>query len=147
MTESTRDITQYFVDNNISITQDPIKNAMKIADVLMQGRTWSPTKLLQVYVDDFCYATTQYEDGTHILTIQRAAIHSIHAVFPPTSVTKHEEGKESILAKKLVTRDGNFDTKKEIIGFMFDGVKCTVHLSLAKAAAYIKETHTMLQRK
>jgi hypothetical protein len=147
VTESTMDLTQHFVDNNISLQHDPIEDAMKIANVPMQGRTWSPTKLLQVYVDDFCYAATQSEDGAHIPTIRRATIHSIHAVFPPTSVTKHEEGKEPISAKKLLAGDGNFDTKKEMIGFMFDGVKCTVHLPPAKAATYIKETHTMLWRK
>ena len=43
--------------------------------------------------------------------------------------------------------DGNFDTKKEMIGFVFDRVKRTVHLPPANAAAYIKETHTLLQRK
>jgi len=43
--------------------------------------------------------------------------------------------------------DGNFDTKKEMIGFVFDGVKHTVHLPPAKAATHIKETHTLLRRK
>jgi hypothetical protein len=62
-------------------------------------------------------------------------------------VTKHTEGKELISAKKLVAGDGNFDAKKKMIGFMFDGVKRTVHLPPAKATVYIKETHTMLRRK
>jgi hypothetical protein len=67
----------------------------------MRGRTRAPTKLLQVYVDDFCYAATQSqsEDGAHIPTIWRAAIHGIHAVFPPTLVTKHEDDKEPISAR------------------------------------------------
>ena len=73
--------------------------------------------------------------------------HGIHAVFPPTSVTHHTDGKEPILAKKLAAGDGNFDTKKEMIGFVFDGLKRTVHLPPAKAAAYIKETHTLLRQK
>ncbi len=34
-----------------------------------------------------------------------------------------------------------------MIGFVFDGVKCTVHLPPATAAAYIKETHNMLRQK
>ena len=59
----------------------------------------------------------------------------------------HTYGKEPISAKKLVAGDGNFNTKKEMIGFVFDGVKRTVHLPPAKAAAYIKETHTLLRRK
>jgi len=34
-----------------------------------------------------------------------------------------------------------------MIEIVFDGVKRTVHLPPAKAAAYIKETHTLLRRK
>jgi hypothetical protein len=34
-----------------------------------------------------------------------------------------------------------------MIGFIFDGVKRTVHLPPAKVDAYIKETHTLLRRK
>jgi hypothetical protein len=82
VTETARDITQHCVDNQIALLHDPIEESMTIVDVLLQGRTRSPTKLLQVYVDDFCYAATQSEDGEHIPTIRRAAIHGIHAVFP-----------------------------------------------------------------
>jgi hypothetical protein len=83
VTVSARDLMQHFVDNDISLLQDPLEDAMTIADVLMWGRTRAPTTLLQVYVDDFCYAATQSEDGAHIPTIWRAAIHGIHAIFPP----------------------------------------------------------------
>jgi len=74
----------------------------------------------------FCYAATQSEDGEHIPTVRRASIHGIHAFFSPTSVTHHTDGKEPISAKKLAVGDENFDTKKEMIGFIFDGVKRTV---------------------
>jgi hypothetical protein len=147
VTESARELTQHFVNNDGPLPRDPFEESMTIADVPLRGWTQAPTKFLQVYVDDFCYATTQSVDGAHIPTIWRAAIHGIHAVFPPTSVTKHKEGKEPISAKKLAAGDGNFDLRKEMIGFVFDGVKQTVHLPPAKASAYIKETHTMLRRK
>jgi hypothetical protein len=48
----------------------------------MRGRTVAPSKLLQVYVDDFCYAATQSKDGEHIPIIRWAAIHGIEAVSP-----------------------------------------------------------------
>jgi len=147
VTETARDTTQHCVDHLIALPHDPIEKSMTIVDVPLRGQTRSPTKLLQVYVDDFCYATTQSEDGEHIPTIRGAAIYGIHAVFPPTSVTHHTDGKGPILAKKLAAGDGNFNTKKEMIGFIFDGVKRTVHLPPFKAAAYIKETHTLLQQK
>ncbi len=59
----------------------------------------------------------------------------------------HKDGKEPISARKLAAGHGNFDSKKEMIGFVFDGVKRTLHLTSAKASAYIKEMHTMLRRK
>jgi hypothetical protein len=62
-------------------------------------------------------------------------------------VTKHQNGKEPIFQKKLLQGDGHFQSKKDMIGFSFDGVKRTVHLPPAKATAYIKEIHRILQRK
>ncbi len=52
-------------------------------------------------------------------------------------MTHHTDGKEPISAKKLVAGDGNFDTKKEMIGFVFDRVKRTVPLPPTKAAALV----------
>ncbi len=49
--------------------------------------------------------------------------------------------------KKLAAGDRNFTTKKDLIGFAFNGVKRTVHLPRAKALAYIKEMHRMIRRK
>jgi hypothetical protein len=62
-------------------------------------------------------------------------------------ITKHADGKEPISEKKLAAGVGNFNSEKEMIGFTFNRVKQTVHLPQAKALAYIKETHKMLQRK
>jgi hypothetical protein len=115
--------------------------------VPLQGCAEAPTKLLQVYVDDFCYAATQSKDGTHIPMIRWAAIHGIKAVFPPPAVTKHKDGKDPISWKKLLQGNGHFQLKKYMIRFSFDGVKRTVHLPPAKEKAYIKEIHCTLRRK
>jgi hypothetical protein len=40
-----------------------------------------------------------------------------------------------------------FESKKDMIGFNFNGVKRTVHLPPAKALDYIKEIHCILRRK
>jgi hypothetical protein len=147
VTETARDLAQHFVDAAIPLPPHHVESSMAIENVPMRGRTEAPTKLLQVYVDDFCYAATQSKDGAHIPTIRRAAIHGIEAVFPPPAITKHKEGKEPISASKLLKGDGKFESKKEMIGFRFDGIKRTVHLPPKKAAAYIKETHRILRRK
>jgi hypothetical protein len=123
VTELARDLAQHFIDNNIQLPYDPIKESMMIQEVPPRGRTETPTKLMQVCVNDFCNAATQSKDGTHIPTIRRASIHRIHALFPPPTVTRHDGGKEPISAKKLAHGDGNFDSTKDLIGFRFDGIK------------------------
>jgi hypothetical protein len=147
VTETARDVTQHLVTNNVELPYHPIEESMTIEDVPIRARPEEPTELLQIYVDDFCNATTQSKDGSHVSKIRRASIHGIHSVFPPTDVTKHEGGKEPILEKKLKNGDDTFESKKDIIGIDFNGVKRTVRLPADKAQRYIKEAHSMLHRK
>ena len=147
VTESARDLAQHFVDATVDLPHDPVEDKMSIEDVPMRARTDAPSKLLQVYVDDFCYAATQSQDGAHIPTIRRAAVHGIHSYFPSPKITKHEGGKEPISEKKLKQGDGNFVSRKDMIGFEFDGIRRTVRLPAEKAKAYIKEVHRVLRRK
>ena len=59
----------------------------------------------------------------------------------------HQDGKDPISRKKLLQGDGHFESKKDMIGFSFNGVKRTVHLPPAKALAYLKEIHRILRQK
>jgi hypothetical protein len=70
VTESARDLAQHFVDNNVQLPHDPIEESMTIQEVPPRGRAERPTKLLQVYVDDFFNAATHSKDGTHIPIIR-----------------------------------------------------------------------------
>ncbi len=103
-----------------------------------------PTKLLQVYVDNFCNATMQLLDGSHVPMIRWASIHGVHAVFLEPAVTGHQNGKDQLSKKKLEQGDGNFISTKDMIGFTFDGIKQTIQLPPVKAKAYICETHHIL---
>jgi hypothetical protein len=145
--ELARALTQHFVNKAIQLLCDSIEEAMTIQEVPPRGRTTTPTKLLQVYVNDFCYAATQSKDGAHIPTIRRAAIHGIHALFSPPDITKQDSGKEPISTKKLAQGDGNFGSTKDMVGFMFNGIKRMVRLPSEKATAYIRATHRILRRK
>ena len=62
-------------------------------------------------------------------------------------MTGHVDGKESISGPKLGKGDENFTSDKEMVGFIFDGIKWTVRLPPAKAVAYIKETHRLPRQK
>jgi hypothetical protein len=147
VTESARDITQHLVDANVDLPPHPIKAQMNIQHVPLRARADVPSKLLQVYVDDFCYASTEAKDGGHIPRIRRESIHGIHLLFPQPEVTGHVDGKQPISNPKLEKGDGDYTSDKEMIGFLFGGIKQTVRLPHAKAAAYIKETHRILHRK
>jgi hypothetical protein len=147
VTESVRDLAQHFVDAALPLPPHQVGSSMAIEDVPMRGRAEMPSKLLQVFVDNFCYAATQSKDGAHIPIIRQAAIHGIEAVFPPPAVIKHQDGKEPISEGKLLKGDGKFESKKDMIGFRFNGIKQTVHLPPEKAASYIRETHRILRRK
>jgi hypothetical protein len=147
VTESTHDLAQHFVDAAVPLPPHQVKSAMNIEDVPMRGRAEAPSKLLQVYVDNFCYAATQSKDGVHIPIIRWAAIYGIEAVFLPPSIMQHQGGKEPISESKLMKGDWNFESKKDMIGFRFDGIKQTVHLPPEKPLSYVKETHRILHRK
>ncbi len=62
-------------------------------------------------------------------------------------MTGHVDGKKPISHPKLEKGNGNFTSDKEMIGFIFDGIKGTVCLPPVKAAAYIEEMHWVLHRK
>ena len=146
VTESARDLTQHFVHDSVRLPPHPLEEQIRIQDVPTRARTNTPSSLLQVYVDDFCHAATESMDGTHIPLVRRASIHGIHSLFPEPHITGHVGGKEPISAKKLGQGDGDFTSKKDMIGFTFDGIKRTVHLPPDKARAYLQETHKVLRR-
>ncbi len=135
------DLTQHMVDNKVDLPPHPLEDKISIKDMPMRARTATPTKLLQVYVDNFCNAAMQSVDGHHIPLIRQALIHGMHAVFPEPVVTGHKNGKDPLSKKKLKQGDGNFVTKKDMVGFSVDGIKRTIHHPLTKVAAYIRETH------
>jgi hypothetical protein len=69
VTELARDLAQQFIDTDTQLPPHEIEDLMNIDDVPLRGCAAIPTKLLQVYVDGFCYAATQSKDGLHIPTI------------------------------------------------------------------------------
>jgi hypothetical protein len=145
-TECARDLTQHLIDKNIDLQYHTIEELMTIPNVPPRARTDSPTKLLQVYVDDFCNAATESTEGLHLARVRRASIHGVHAIFPEPAVTNHKNGKEPISRGKLEKGDGNFVTTKTMIGIVFDGIKRTVCLPKDKAKKYIREARVMLRR-
>jgi hypothetical protein len=145
--KSAWDFTQHLVDNRVCLPLHPLEDKISIKNVPMRAQTATPTKLLQVYVDNFCNAATQSLGRSHIPMIRQVSIHGVHAIFPEPAVTGHQNRKDPLSKKKLEQGDGNFVSTKDMIGFTFDGIKWTIQLPPVKAKAYICETHCILRRK
>jgi hypothetical protein len=94
--------------------------------------------LFECFVDDYI-ALLQSTDADTLRHHSRALLHSIHQIFPPPTATGHE-GEDPISHKKLITDgEGIWDTVKEILGWVFDGLARTMQLPTKKILS-IRET-------
>ena len=75
--------------------------------------------IFEVFVDDFIGATNNL-NPSHLQQASRAVLHGIHSIFPPPKITGHN-GFDPISESKLHKGDGTWSTKKEILGWLFDG--------------------------
>jgi hypothetical protein len=102
--------------------------------------------LFEVYVDDYC-ALLQSSDPDIIRHHSRALLHAIHQVFPPPSATGHA-GEEPISLKKLVTEgEGVWDARKEILGWIFDGIQRTMELPERKVESLRTTVQLLLRQR
>jgi hypothetical protein len=99
-----------------------------------------------VYVDGYKLAAVASPDGTTLNRMGRAALHTIHGLFPPPKQSGHAGGKYPILLKKLEAGDARWAQTKEILGFVFDGQARTVHLTQRNALG-ITDANTRLLKK
>ena len=86
--------------------------------------------LFEVYIDDFI-GLLQSQDGKELLRCSRALMHGIHSIFPPPAVTGHH-GHDPISEKKMEAGDGLWATRKELLGWIFDGLHRTMELPMDK---------------
>jgi hypothetical protein len=128
VTKLARDLTQHLIDNRVCLPAHPLEDKISIKNVPLHAQMATPTKLLQVYMDNFCNVVTQSLDESHVPMIRRALIHGVHAVLPEPAVTGHQNRKDPLSKKKLEQGDGNFVSTKDMIGFTFDGIKRTIQL-------------------
>jgi hypothetical protein len=83
--------------------------------------------LLQVFVDDFMGGlafppTAHFLLMTVFLWIARAALHVVHACFPPPDVSGHNNGRDSISEQKLAKGDALLEPTKTLLGFELCGL-------------------------
>ena len=69
--ETIQDLINYHVDNKTTLPYNPVKEQFIVSDVPNLSRVNLTSKLLQVYVDNFCNATIDSKDRAHIPSISR----------------------------------------------------------------------------
>ena len=92
--------------------------------------------LLEVYIDDFI-ALIQSTDEDHIKKLTRCLLNAISDIFPPPEVTGSKMG-PPISIKKLIA-EGTWETRKEILGWLLDGIALTIELPSAKYDTILAE--------
>jgi hypothetical protein len=112
-----------------------------------RSRHDSPSHGAYVYLDDFIGAAVENKEGTLLGRITRAALHGIHAIFPPPAVTGHIGGKDPISLKKLQRGDAQWSHQKEILGMLVNGSTKTVSITETRASDIVGEIHKILKKK
>ena len=92
--------------------------------------------LLEVYIDNFI-ALIQTTNIDHITQLTRSLLNAISDIFPPPSVTGSKMG-PPISVKKLIS-EGTWETRKEIIGWLLDGISLTIELPTTKYDSILAE--------
>ena len=101
--------------------------------------------LIEIYVDDFV-AMTQTSSPDKLLHLSRAMLHGIHSVFPPPDVSGHN-GQDPVSQKKLDDGDGQWASRKEILGWIFDGVTRCIELTTERQKTIDTEIKRVLRMK
>ena len=154
--ETARDVADASTQQPIgSLPPHPLEHLLLPPDKWEQADAMSPdgtasciddfVHLLECYVDDFI-TLAQTTDTTVLLHLSRALLEAIHAVFPPGRVTGNVDD-EPISLKKLHQGDGLWETRKELLGWIFDGVRRCIQLPEQKVTSLLKELHQAVRSK
>ena len=94
--------------------------------------------LLEVYIDDFC-GLCQSTDEQVLRHVSSSILHSIYEVFPPPQTTGQAAKDNPVSLKKMGEGDGVWATRKELLGWVFDGVRRCIELPAAKVTSLVTE--------
>ncbi|KAI2489626.1 hypothetical protein MHU86_24957 [Fragilaria crotonensis] len=148
-TETGRDVIQSLLADNEDLPVHAMETFMTPAfPARRQDKNdKSVWQMTAVYVDDYILAAVEDASGTLLSRIGRAALHTIHAIFPPPDKSGHIGGKDPISQKKLEAHDARWAPEKVILGFTVDGAARTVRLPATKADAIALATRRLLAKK
>ena len=100
--------------------------------------------LLEVYVDDFI-GMVQSTDQAHLTKVTQRLLHAIENVFPGLDISSSSMG-PAISTKKLIA-EGTWKTRKDILGWLIDGIARTIELTPKKAETILLELKAIWRSK
>lgn len=148
-TETARDLAEQLVNKPIGSLQ-----AHPLEDLMLPPSDWpddnldvvchSYLRVMEVYVDDFC-TMVQTSCKATLQHVSRALLQAIHSVFPPPHISGLQGG-DPISNKKLLEKEGEWDVRKEILGWVFDGARRCIELPIKKIEAMRAELLGLLRQ-
>jgi hypothetical protein len=154
VTETAQDIAQENFDTNKVMAPQPMEDIMMDIDwttVSLPARLPSSENdkrkflsVLEVYIDDFI-GLIQSTNKDHLLWCSRTILSAISNVFPPPEITNSSMG-PAVSVKKLVDK-GTWETRKEILGWLFDGIARTIELPENKGRTIRTKTKCLIHEK
>jgi hypothetical protein len=146
-TETGRDIIHQSVETKQELPPHQFEEYMHPAAIPKRSKKEDSMYSISVYLDDFIGAAVENVSGTLLDRVTKAALHGIHSIFPPPTVTGHVGGKDPISLKKLQRGDARWAAEKEILGFLVDGEAKTVRISDARGKDIVTEIRKILKKK
>ena len=146
-TETARDIADTYYRNNDQLPPHPDEKTVMNIDWTNIPRAEfdkdaALLHLLEVYIDDFI-AMIQCTDIPELTRLTRCILHGITDIFPPPDVSGSTMG-PPISTKKLED-EGAWEIRKEILGWVLDGLHRTIQLPAKKCQA-LRDTLRQLRR-
>ena len=111
-------------------------NAKRFLPTLTEDTKGIFQHLLEVYIDNFT-RLIQAADKDTVQRFSHCILHAIYNAFPPPELTGSEMG-PAVSTKKL-EKEGKWETRKEILGWLIDGVCCTIELPPNKCETLCSE--------
>jgi hypothetical protein len=145
-TETARDIIDDKIRNNIILPEQPMENIMMDIDwstvktphppVTTETEKRNFLQLIEVYIDNFI-GVIQSTNEAHLCQFSHRILDGITNVFPSPELSGSKMA-HPVSEKKLI-EDGIWDTRKEILGWLFDGMSRTIKLPQQKCDELLLE--------
>jgi len=141
-TETARDVAEQYVNQSDELPRHDMEDIMMdIAWSKIPAHVTEPEQvkfltLLEVYVDDFS-GMVQSTNKAYLTKVTRSLLHAIENVFPGPDISGSSMG--PAISTKNIIDEGTWETRKEILGWLIDGIASTIELPPKKAEAILLE--------